>query len=97
MADESTLRDQIDRGERASVALKELQGAMEDLEKKCFETFRNSDMHDDIGRRSCRYYLRVLDDVRQRFELHIRQGKDANKQLIRLKDPSWLDRKAVNE
>jgi hypothetical protein len=52
-------------------------------------------MHDDLGRRAARYYLRVMDDVRSRFEHFVLTGKNAQKELVRMKDPSrW--RKIVN-
>ncbi len=89
---EAKLRDQQDRGQRAQAALKELEDAFQALEADCFDAFRRSDIHDDDGRRTCRLYLRVMDDVRQRFQTAIVQGDAARKELVRLKDPSKLSR-----
>ena len=95
MTDEAKLRDQMDRGERAEFVLKQLEEAFKALEQQCFDAFRHSDMHDDLGRRAARYYLRVMDDVRSRFEHFVLTGKNAQKELVRMKDPSrW--RKIVN-
>lgn len=95
MADESKLRDQVDRGERASVVLKELDEAFKSLEQQCFETFRNSDMHDDAGRKAARYYLRVMDDVKDRFRSAVINGGNAHKELVRMKEPNRF-RKVIN-
>jgi hypothetical protein len=55
------------------------------------DTFRQSDLHDTPGHRACRYYLRVLDDVFQRFENFVRSGEDARKELVRMK-PTIVER-----
>lgn len=90
MADEAKLRDQIDRGGRAALALKELDGTFKALEEKCWNTFQASDLHDDKGRLMCRLYLQVMRDVKERLEFAIRQGDDAQKELMRMKDQSKL-------
>ena len=92
MADESELREQQARGERAAIALKELEAAFRALEQDCFETFRESDIHDDMGRKTCRFYLRVMDDVKQRFEIAVSQGEAARTTLIKLRGPSLVQR-----
>jgi hypothetical protein len=84
---ESKLTAQVDRGATAQIVLRELDAAFKALEEQCVAVFRQSDMHDDVGRRSCRYYLRVLEDVRDRFKHFVRTGEDAHKELVRLKDP----------
>lgn len=92
MSDESKLRDQVDRGERARLLRDELKTARQALEKDCFEAFRRSDVHDDNGRTMCRLYLKVLDDVFERFERFIVTGEAAHKEIVSLKDPSRLRR-----
>jgi hypothetical protein len=94
MADDQKLRSQVDRGEVARGVLAELEKAFKALEEDCFATFKASDVHDDAGRRTCRLYLKVLDDVRTRFAVAVRTGEAAHKELIRIKEPSKL-RKAI--
>lgn len=88
MSDEARLRSQVDRGETARVVLAELEKAFEALEKDCFATFRASNVHDDAGRKTCRLYLQVLDDVRTRFRVAVISGEAAHKELIRIKKPN---------
>ncbi len=88
------LREQMDRGLRAETALQELEKAFEALREDCFNTFANSDIHDDAGRRTCRIYLKVLDDVKTRFVTAVRSGDAAHKELIKIADIS--KRKVVN-
>lgn len=95
MADDTKLREQVDRGERAALVLKELDEAFEALEKQCFEVFRHSDMHDDAGRKAARYYLRVMDDIRERFRTAVVSGKNAHGELVRMKPESML-KKVIN-
>lgn len=90
---DTKLREQMERGQRAEIALAELKGAIEALEEDCYRTFSKSGLHDDDGRRACRYYLQVLHDVNQRFELAIKKGEGAQKKLVQLK-PSLLKRVA---
>jgi hypothetical protein len=84
------LRSQVDRGENARLVLAELAKAFDALEKDCFAAFKQSDIHDDAGRTTCRLYLKVLDDVRTRFNVAVRTGEAAHKELVRLKDSSTL-------
>lgn len=95
MADEQKLRSQVDRGETARLVLAELAKAFEALEKDCFAAFAQSDIHDDAGRKTCRLYLKVLDDVRTRFTVAVRTGEAAHKELIRIKEPKSPLRRAV--
>jgi len=92
MTDESKLRSQTDRGETARVVLAELEKAFKALEEDCFKTFAVSDIHDDAGRKTCRLYMKVLDDVRTRFKVAVVAGEAAHKELIRIKEPSKLRR-----
>lgn len=92
MADDQKLRSQVDRGETARMVLAELAKAFEALEKDCFDAFARSDVHDDAGRKTCRLYLKVLDDVRGRFELAVRTGKAEHKKLTSIKQPNLLKR-----
>jgi hypothetical protein len=82
----------VDRGETARVVLAELDKAFAALREDCFNTFAQSDIHDDAGRKTCRLYLKVLDDVRTRFTVAVRTGEAAHKDLIRVKDPSKFRR-----
>lgn len=84
------LRAQIDRGTTASIVLAELTKAFTALEEDCFKAFKASDIHDDAGRKTCRLYLKVLDDVRTRFTVAVRTGEAAHKELVRLKDPNLM-------
>lgn len=86
------LRDQVDRGERARIVLAELKDAKEALEQQVFDSFRRSDVHDSKGHQAQRFYLRVLDDVFQRFEQFVITGEDARKELVRIKSPSIVQR-----
>ena len=84
------LRSQVDRGTTARIVLAELDKAFKALEEDCFKVFRSSDIHDEVGQRTCRLYLRVLDDVKTRFTNAVRTGEAAHKELQRLKDPNPL-------
>lgn len=84
------LRSQVDRGTTARIVLAELEKAFKALEEDCFKTFKSSDIHDDAGQKTCRLYLKVLDDVRTRFTVAVRKGEAAHKELIRIKEPSPL-------
>lgn len=84
--DESKLHNQMERAERVQVALDELEEAFKALEADCFEAFRQSDIHDDAGRKTCRLYLRVLDDVRGRFTKALHTGKAARGRLADIKE-----------
>jgi hypothetical protein len=92
MTSETKLREQQDRGATAALILRELDAAFSALERDCFETFKNSDIHDDAGRKTCRLYLKVVEDIRQRFTQAVLTGEAARKELIRLKDHSKLSR-----
>lgn len=85
------LNRQIDSGDAASRTMQELEGAFKALEQDCYDAFRRSELHDDEGRKACRLYLRVMDDVKQRFTLAIRNGDAARKELINLNEPKVRD------
>ena len=65
--------------EMLKAALKE---SIEELRKQCFDTFANSEIHDNEGHRACRMYLRVLDDVESRFRAVIAGGESAKRKLV---------------
>lgn len=94
MDQEIKYKEQMEEGNRASIALSELKGAVEALEEQCFATFKNAEFHDDDGRRACTYYLRVLRDVEARLNRSVLTGVNAHKKLMKLK-PSFL-RKVAN-
>jgi len=77
----------VDRGETARGVLAELEKAFKALEDDCFDAFKRSEIHDDNGRKTCRLYLKVLDDVRTRFRVAVISGEAAHKELVRIKDP----------
>ena len=85
------LTRQIDTGDAANAVLTELEQAFNALEQDCFETFRKADIHDDDGRRACSLYLRVMEDVKQRFIHKVRTGDAARKELIQLNEPKVSD------
>ena len=84
MSKEEVLIEQQRSGERSELLLKDLGKEIEALEKRCWDTFRISDLHDDEGRLACRYYLQVLDDVKNRFRFSILQGKNSTDELVRM-------------
>lgn len=84
MTEKSKLTEQTDRGQRSEIVLQELDGAFTALEADCFDSFKNSDIHDDEGRLACRIYLRILDDVKSRFEYAVQNGEVARKALTEL-------------
>ena len=94
MTDDKTTRLRLiqDRGARADIALKELEGARKALEQQVFDSFRGSDVHDAKGHQAQRFYLKVMDDVFERFEYFVRTGEDARKELIRMKRPSLVQK-----
>lgn len=86
------LREIVDKGERAELALKEIDEAFTALEAQCLDAFRKSDIHDEKGHRTCRLYLKVLDDVKTRFTTAVRNGEVSRKKLVTPKSPSKIRR-----
>jgi hypothetical protein len=82
MGDTTKLTDQTERGRRADIVVKELDGAFKALESDCFDTFSKSDFDDDRGRLACRIYMRVLVDVKERFERAVITGNNARQELV---------------
>lgn len=78
-----TLHDAILKGERAELALKAIEETAAELEEQCLVTFRGSDVHDTAGHQACLFYLRVLDDIRDRLRSVIGTGKAAQRELVR--------------
>lgn len=92
MTDKATkLTNQIDRGIAGQTALDSLEQAFDALEKDCFDSFSRSEIHDDDGRKVCRLYLRVMDDVKSRFTTAVRNGEAARKELIKINEPKVKD------
>lgn len=94
MTDERSdrLRMIQDRGARAAIALKELEGAKKALEQQIFDSFRNSDVHDARGHQAQRFYLKVMDDTFRRFEEFVLTGENARKELIKMKRPTIVQK-----
>jgi len=88
MSEEKMIRlaGQVDRGLRGQAVLDALEPAFAALEADCFDVFKKSDLHDDDGRRVCRVYIRVMEDVKIRFIKAVRTGEAARKELIKLKE-----------
>ena len=88
MSEEKMIRlaGQVDRGLRGQAVLDALEPAFDALEADCFDAFKKSDLHDDDGRRVCRVYIRVMEDVKIRFTKAVRTGEAARKELIKLKE-----------
>lgn len=84
MTEEHKLLKQQEKGTRGKLVLEELETAFSALENDCFESFRNSDIHDDDGRKMCRLYLKVMKDVKDRFDLAVRTGDAAGKELAKM-------------
>ena len=78
------LMEQTERGRRASMVLEDIKIAFDALEADCFDTFKNSELHDDEGRKDCRIYMRVLEDVKERFEDAVNTGEAARKSLTKI-------------
>ena len=74
--------------------MQELDDAFEALRMDCVDAFANSEIHDDAGRKTCRIYLKVLDDVLTRFTVAVRNGEASRKELIKIVDTK--QRKVVN-
>lgn len=82
------LHDQMAVGDRAQLVLNELKGVFDALENECFRAFSTSSVHDDAGRRMCRLYLQVMEDVHERLRSAVVTGENAQRELMRAKDPS---------
>jgi hypothetical protein len=78
------LSEQVDRGLKGQAVLDSLEDAFDALEADCFDTFKKSELHDDDGRKACRMYIRVMEDVKKRFTKAVRSGEAARKELIKL-------------
>ena len=93
MSDEGKLREQASRGEhleRANKLFNEL--VFDELRQRCFNTFESSDLHDEPGQKACRFYLQVLNDIRDRVQVLVRTGETARKELVTPEKPSTLMR-----
>ena len=86
MTDTTNLSDQTERGRRASIVLEDIALAVADLEEQCFDVFKRSDLDDDAGRKNCRMYLRVLEDITDRFEFAVINGEISRKKLAEMSD-----------
>jgi hypothetical protein len=64
--------------------MEELQEVCAGLEADVMATFNDADIHDIEGLVACKMYLRVLEDIKSRFDLAIQNGHYASKELIRL-------------
>ena len=78
------LMEQTDKGQKSETLLHTLKDAFEVLDEQCYEKFRESSVHDHEGHMACALYMKVLDDVKDRFELAVVDGKAARKELIHL-------------
>lgn len=89
MADkEAKLHEQVTRGETAKIVLKELDDAHAALRKRITDTFCQSRIEDDAGRKNLRLHMLALDQVINYFKHHVRTGEEAHVELTRLKDPN---------
>lgn len=86
MSKNDKLMAQTDRGQKAEALLSELDEAFKSLEEQCFEKFRESSIHDKDGHMAVRVYLKVLDDIKDRFQLAMVNGEIARKELVSLRE-----------
>jgi hypothetical protein len=94
---EAKLREQASRGGQLASAEKLFNELIfEPLRNASKNTFEQSDLHDEVGQRSCRYYLEVLKDIRERCRVLVQTGEDARKELLRLKEPNPVTRMLKN-
>jgi hypothetical protein len=84
MTDTTKLMEQTERGRRSAMVLEDLDTAFDALEEQCFDTFKGAPIHDNDGMLACRLYMKVLSDVKDRFELFVTTGEIARKDLARL-------------
>ena len=97
MADQSKLRELASRGGQLANAEQLFnEHVLDHLRETAKNTFEKSDLHDEVGHRSCRYYLEVLKDIRERCRVLVQTGIDANKELLRLKEPNPMQRMLKN-
>ena len=88
----TALQHSEERGQRSAVAFKEVESVMKSLHLECYETFASSKVQDSEGHKTCRMYMLVLQDVEERFKKHIRNGEQARKRLIKIKQKTLLDK-----
>lgn len=90
------LAESMESGQRAEIALKEIDGAMKALHLDCYEAFNRSEVHDSDGHKTCRMYLQVLKDVEGRLKKAIRNGETARKRLMKIRQTTPILRKIAN-
>lgn len=86
MTDRDKLTKQTEKGRTAELLKSELNEAFSALEEQCFEKFKESSIHDNEGHMAVRVYLKVLEDVKDRFELSMVNGNIARKELVSLRE-----------
>lgn len=84
----STQHELTERGRRAEVAQQELDRIFTELEEDCYDAFRWSDIDDDEGRRNCRLYLKVLDDIKGKLTVAISTGEVARLEIVGGNNPT---------
>lgn len=86
MTDESKLHDQVNRGKNVEKLMETLEDELlTPLENKCWEHFKACDVTDDPMQKTLKVYTMVMKDVRERARALIQQGKDSEKELVRIK------------
>lgn len=92
MADESLLHDQVERGDRAKIALTAWQEAYDATKADLRSAFENS-KHDEHERRERIYdSLCALTHMYEYLRRRVLTGDTAGKELIVMKDPSRIKR-----
>jgi hypothetical protein len=97
MSNENRLIEQRGRGQRADAILNDpmVQEAFVEIERILHNTWQNSDVADHEGRHNAYLSAKLLKRFKQYFENHIKKGKAADKELLRIKERSKL-RKVIN-
>lgn len=92
--DEGKLRQQLDRAERAKRILGNelVKEAFEAIEKTILDAWKNSAADEDRERNNAYLMHRLLQNFKQQFTAAVANGKVAQKELLRVNDPSKLTR-----
>lgn len=84
------LQLQKDRGHRAKRIYEDelVQEAFGAIERTLLEAFRNSEGDESVVRERAYLMLRLLGNFKDQFQLAMRTGDAAAKELLRIRDPS---------
>lgn len=91
---EDLLRSKVSRGHHAKRIMEDelVVEAFDLIERQVIEAWQNSRADEEDERRNAYLMQRLLKNLRGHFQKTIRDGESASKELLRLRDPSAIER-----